>query len=83
MSRCFSSVHWDKFFSLNVTADTMWDRVCDMLNMEQFVPASARYTERNNIQKEMKYYPCSMKRACTSTEDMLMRSGFRLILTAQ
>jgi len=54
MSRYLSSVHWDKF-SLNLTANTLWDRFCDMLNMalEQFAPV--KYTERDNTKKQMKH----------------------------
>jgi len=63
MSRYLSSVNWDEFFSVNFTADAIWDGFCDILNnaVEQFIPVKC--TVKNNTRKQIKHYPCSIKKA--------------------
>ena len=62
MSRYLSLVNWDEFFSVNFTADAIWDGFCDILNtaVEQFIPV--KITVQNSTKKQIKHYPCSIKK---------------------
>jgi len=62
MSRYLSSLNWNEFFSVNLTADAIWDGFCDITNIavEQYIPV--KFTVRNT-KKQIKLYPCSIKKA--------------------
>ena len=64
MSRYLSMIDWDSLFTVNFTADSIWNAFCNTLNdaIDMFVPVK---NMRKTGKRKVKHYPNSIKRALT------------------
>lgn len=59
MSRYLSEIDWDSLFTVNFTADSIWNAFCNTLNdaIDMFVPVK---NMRTTGKRKVKHYPNSI-----------------------